>query len=275
MNSAKITQIIAKNILVDVDRVCRKNNIEYFICAGTLLGAIRHEGFIPWDDDIDIGMTRDNYNKFIKIAQKDLSKDFFVQTKQTDPKYNIFHVPLKVRDNHSRIIGDKQYDYNEGVFLDIFPMDYIPSNEKKRAIQKNIALLLSSSDSVLESSFKDLRLANKVLYPFHYFMAKIMPDRIKRKIVLSLLKLNGNDKEYIGYGLDSIWNVVFKTEDVLPIKEMQFDGMKVMGPSNPDALLLSEYGDYMKIPPESERMTHFSHIEVSDEYLKKIMDKNK
>ena len=82
-NLKKIQQI-ELDILLEVDRICKKHEIEYFLDFGTLLGAVRHSGFIPWDDDIDIGMTRDNYEKFLKIASSELKKDYFLQNVYTE-----------------------------------------------------------------------------------------------------------------------------------------------------------------------------------------------
>lgn len=98
----KELQKVLLDILKEVKRVCDENNIDYFIIAGTALGAVRHKGFIPWDDDIDIGMTRDNYEKFIKIANTKLSEEFFLQTMETEEETPFYFA--KVRKNKTKFI---------------------------------------------------------------------------------------------------------------------------------------------------------------------------
>ena len=213
MDNLKLAQNIACYTLKNIDRVCRKNNIEYFICAGTLLGAYRHGGFIPWDDDIDIAMTRENYNKFLNIAQEELGDEFFVQTTETDPGYDIFHVELKVR-------------YN----------------------------------------FKNISFKNKVLYPILWLFSKKVSFKNRRKLISILRKLTGKDKELMSYGLDTIWKTTFKITDIYPIREIEFDTMKVKAPNNVHNILVSEYGEnYMQLPKEEERVPeHFIGVEVLD-----------
>ena len=116
------------SILEEIDIICKKNNINYWIESGTLLGAVRHGGFIPWDDDIDIGMLRDDYNKFLKVCEKDLSNDLFVQNFNTES--NISFQWSKIKHKHSKIIEKKNCECHQGLFIDIFQYDYYTDNEK-------------------------------------------------------------------------------------------------------------------------------------------------
>ncbi|WP_289128087.1 phosphorylcholine transferase LicD [uncultured Clostridium sp.] len=266
MDNLKVAQNIACYTLKNIDRVCRKNNIEYFICAGTLLGAYRHGGFIPWDDDIDIAMTRENYNKFLKIAQKELGDEFFVQTKETDPGYDIFHVELKVRHNNSRVNDGKEHNYHQGVFVDIFAMDYVPNNKLVRNLQRNLSLIIAGADAAVNANFKNISFKNKVLYPILWFFSKKVSFEKRRKLISKLRSLTGNNRDLISYGLDSIWKTTFKYTDIYPIGEIEFDNIKVKAPNNVHNVLVAEYGEnYMELPKEEDRIpSHFIGVELLD-----------
>ena len=107
---------IMLRILVDIDKVCQEHNLQYFLIDGTLLGAVRHKGFIPWDDDVDIAMPRKDFETFKKVASQYLGPQYFVQTLETDRHYKQFYIPLKVRDNHSTLVEYYGHRFHEGVY---------------------------------------------------------------------------------------------------------------------------------------------------------------
>ena len=121
--SIKDVQIVCLEILKEIDRICKQNGILYWMEGGSMLGAVRHHGFIPWDDDLDIAMFRDDYNRFLEIASKELKENYFLQTHQTDPEYPLFYA--KVRKNNTFIDERSYQDLNihKGIFVDIFPVD--------------------------------------------------------------------------------------------------------------------------------------------------------
>ena len=117
-------QLKELSILEEVDRICRKHGIEYWLDGGTLLGAVRHKGFIPWDDDIDIAMTLDGLRQFCKVAPAELPHSLFLQTPETDPKLK--EPIVKIRDLNSLFIESSDtfnVDYEKGIFIDIFPFE--------------------------------------------------------------------------------------------------------------------------------------------------------
>ena len=114
-------QILMKTILRDIDKICRENNISYWIESGTMLGAKRHNGFIPWDDDIDIGMMRKDYERFLELAPSHLPDDLFLQNAQLDS--GVENSWSKVRHKYSKLIEEYNAEYHEGLFVDIFPYD--------------------------------------------------------------------------------------------------------------------------------------------------------
>lgn len=127
LKETRPAQLIMLDILKQVRTICEKHNIKYWIDAGTLLGCVREGGFIPWDDDLDIAMLREDYDKFKEIAQKELPEGYFFQTKETDQDY--IHNFAKIRKEGTLLIetGEKYPEkYHQGIFIDIFPFDYYP-----------------------------------------------------------------------------------------------------------------------------------------------------
>ena len=118
-------QLVMLRMLKIIDYICRKHDISYWMCSGTLLGAVRHKGFIPWDDDLDICMIREDYERFVEIAVNEFPKDMMLQTRETDPHYHYLPLPCKVRDKKSFILspGYEDEECEKGLFIDIFPMD--------------------------------------------------------------------------------------------------------------------------------------------------------
>ena len=113
-------------ILDEFNRVCRENDLHYYMLGGTLLGAVRHHGFIPWDDDIDIVMLREDYNKLLSLPFGAFQEPFFLQTPATDPGYHKGLVKIRKNDTTSIPYGDAGFKYNHGMFIDVFPIDAIP-----------------------------------------------------------------------------------------------------------------------------------------------------
>ena len=146
-------KLVMLKLLRVFDDICRKNNLKYWLDGGTLIGAIRHNGFIPWDDDIDVAMLSDDYEKFIEIAQQELPDDVFLQTRKTDKEYPLYIT--KLRDKYSTYEEQNvaRLNCHKGIFIDIFPMDYI----RCPFLQANLKLFLHGTNySELHSPIKSL-----------------------------------------------------------------------------------------------------------------------
>lgn len=228
------SQLVMLRMLKIVDFLCAKYDIKYFLTGGSLLGAIRHQGFIPWDDDLDIAMTRDNYIKFVNHAVAELPSDIFFQTPETDPYYPACdYVEAKLRDKYSSYNKDK-YKYHDGIQLDIFVYDrsFLPHNFF--IIAQNRLL------KVLKSNEKRAGVLQ--------WIAKYSPVRLV--YASSYLK---------DFGLLNTGTYVKKNEFSSLIR-MPFEDMEVLIPSGWDSYLKRQYGDYMQLPPIEKRTTHHADL---------------
>lgn len=247
---------IMLNLLEKIDRVCEEENIKYFLVDGTLLGAVRHKGFIPWDDDVDIAMPRLDYERFKNIASEKLGNDFFVQTINTDSNYHQFYIPLKVRDNHSTLIENYGNKFHEGVYVDVFPFDYLTEKKEKQLKKKRIAYLFGVMRGPVQfATFPSIHCLARLSLQMigHLIPRKIMINYIEAAVEENI---NETDGDEMTYGYELPWRQVFKTKDIFPLCRVQFENLELNVPNNSDAILSIIFGDYMKLPPAEKRLTH-------------------
>lgn len=238
-------QLKMLEMLKYIDSVCKKHNIKYWLCSGTLLGAVRHGGFIPWDDDVDIEMLRDDYKKLIRILHAEKNESYVIQTYKNDMCYVSPYA--KLRELYSDIEdGCEDFKYR-GRFIDIFAM------ERNTHFIQCLTIFLQE----------------KILYPLAY--TKIFPKKLKI-CYLSILKILFF---YIIYPLCRLYNRCFAEKDklyhacgvgfkkkrkvvnVFPLKELVFEGYPFYVPGNYDAYLRDVYGaDYMSVPAADKIKTH-------------------
>lgn len=235
--------------------ICKNNNLQYYMLYGSALGAVRHGGFIPWDDDIDVGMPREDYEKFITIARSALPEHYFLQHHTTDPDYPTDFA--KIRDCRTTYIETtcKNIKMNHGIYMDVFPIDGYPEDEKvRKKIERKLFWMRISVSRYfyLENvsvKFKLARVIASVLYPSKDKTVEKI-DELAKKIPFasaSTVKCFGGawgkreilPKELFGQG--SVWS---------------FEGIEVLLPENADGYLSHMYGDYMKLPPEEKRVPH-------------------
>ena len=235
-------------ILVEIDKVCRKHHIEYWLDGGTLLGAIRHQGFIPWDDDIDIAMRKEDVARFIEVAQHQLPKNLFVQT----PEVEATKEPIvKVRNLNSFYVeggDDFSADYEKGVYVDIFPFIPYPAVSKK--FTRRFVRGLSRSKSIL---CKHHPYSFRAFAELLWFGAKYLVCSAVWQAACCVLPRNRKMcviPENNGYG------VVYDVTDIFPLSTATFEGREFPVPGNSDAYLTALFGDYMQIPPVEKRQIH-------------------
>ena len=255
-------QKIMLEILLAVHKVCEENHITYFLNAGTLLGALRHGGFIPWDDDMDIAMPRKDYEKFLEIAPEALPKDLFLQTRDTDPAYQ--RPTVKIRKNGTLLIetgetGNEKYHH--GIFIDIFPYDYYKYEWFLRWMNWG-SRVRDRKNRYKKGTLKRLLVT---LYT-NYLLA--IPAEILIQTRKYLIKHReyfvDENYEFMSNGLEMYRNRITRTKDIMPVKYAEgiFEGYGFCVPRNPEKFMTDFYGDYMKLPPENERITHAKLIKL-------------
>ncbi len=242
-------QLRQLEILKEIDRVCAKLGIQYWLDGGTLLGAVRHGGFIPWDDDIDIAMDERDMRRFAGEAQALLPDGLFVQTPETDPttKERI----VKVRDLNSLYIerGDHFITgYKKGIYVDIFPFSPIPSMPKPwiRCLAKG----LSKSTSILHHLHG---YSLRSFVEFFWFGAQYALYTLVWNLSGLVFK---SDKYYIDVNPFNGYGITHERTSVFPLSHIKFEGTEFPAPKDPDQYLRDLYGDYMQLPPEEKRGSH-------------------
>jgi len=243
MNNLKKAQEIMFDTLVDIDRICQKYHINYWLSSGTLLGAVRHNSFIPWDDDLDICMIKEDYDQFLQIAQKELPNNMFLQTKKTDKgfPYDI----AKIRNNKGIIIekheANKNVKYNQGIFIDIFPMILVSNSKLLRFYQKVHFLFVKLfTYKYLNIECISIYLVN-LFYKFH----------------------NKDNNILINSAALPDPNIYIDKSYIFPLEKIEFHNQEFLAPNNSDKYLKTIYGDdYMTPPPEDKQHSHAFRIDI-------------
>lgn len=249
-------------ILDEIDKICKENNINYFLVAGTLLGAVRHKGFIPWDDDVDIGMLREDYNKFKELCLNSdvLNKKYFLHSLETDENYWLPF--MKVRKNNTTF-GEKfikHLDTHKGIFVDIFPYDNV--KYENNFFQKiRSFFILNIEDAVLCKH--GIKKINKCRRKWIVKILMLLPLKLLHKFQNCLFKIKSNKKTKYIVCFVAGGNPVDETllrDKVFPINEVEFEGKMYPAIKDYDYYLKRVYGDYMKLPPKDKRITHSPEI---------------
>ena len=263
-------QLVELEMLKEVVRICNKYKLTYYLSAGTFLGAVRHKGFIPWDDDVDIRMPRPDYQKLLKLLGRELKKPYTFEHYKYDRKSHRYFLRVtdprvKVRRTHS------EKGELSNAWMDIFPLDGMPDNKihnklrQIRLLYRRMWLQISVFDEIITLDKKRVWYENLII--------KIVMKLRLQRFVSYEKNWRKLDRAMRSYPVDKGKYYVnfmgfYKFKDMIPKSVYgkgamyQFEDSKFNGPEDYDTFLTKLYGDYMKLPPEDQRDKHFSELEL-------------
>lgn len=262
----KEMQACQLKILVDFQKVCEKNNICFYLAFGTCLGAVRHHGFIPWDDDIDLFMRIDELNK-LKEVESQLPSHLFLQTHEKETEFGL---PIaRIRDTSTTLIEEDHCnrDINHGVYIDIYPLFYCNENSLKMkvtVIESYLCRLFIYNAPPSNKGFVSKVVSNMVLH--------ILPYKIRNKAANYLYKRITSQKKtkYVSNFPDISQGKLYCDEWFGEPVMAEFEGVEMPLPTKASDFLTYYFKDYMKLPPEDERNVHHQYLfaDFHNSYLK-------
>ena len=258
-------QLLQLDMLVELDKVCQKHNIKYVIFAGTLLGAVRHKGYIPWDDDADIAMLREDYEKFKKVANELNPNLCYFQDNTTDPYYRWGYGKLRRTGTTYVRVGQEHLKCKTGVFIDIFPMDDCPKSVIGQMLQDFYCFclrkILWSEVAKMDRTlpwYKILwfKMISNISHNWVFNVVSKMtsksknssPNRVRNLLFPAIGKLYVRNSLKTRYGMPKKW--------FLDTAVYSFEGHNLQGTKDYNDILTYIYGDWNKLPPVEKRVVH-------------------
>lgn len=257
-------QPVLLEIAREIKRVCDENGIRYFLYRGTFLGAVRHRGFIPWDDDMDFAMVREDYEKFRKIAPEKLGKNYCFQDWHTEERYPL---PFgKVRKKNTVYFEAKSKRLEEnGFYVDIYPLDYAPEDSRERKLlgrkQVHLERLL-----LMKSHYTPWQEEDRINYKkrLGYIPYQLLAALCSRKRLVEtydrISKGNTGNMLYENSGIAGVH--YFQADWCRNLSLYSFEDDRFYGPLDYDSCLTQLYGDYMTLPPEDQRENRHQILEI-------------
>lgn len=262
-------QMIELEMLIELDRICRKNDIKYTIIGGTLIGALRNGGFIPWDDDIDVAMLREEYEKFRKACESDLDTSrFYFQDHRNTKGYRWGYGKLRRKQTLFLREFQEHMPYEQGVFLDVFPHDGVPDIFLLRAIHNFQCFMIRKFLWSEVGKIADRNIFKRIMFSI---MSRVSEKRVFVSYHKLIEKSNLKERKRVRALMYPTFGNEFgyKREWFDPGEDVDFEGYKVQCMKGAKEYLRFSYGDYMQLPPEEKRKIH----PVSDIKLIDVLDK--
>lgn len=247
-------QMVEFELVSEVDRICRKNNIKYTLYAGTLLGAVRHKGFIPWDDDADIAFLPEEYDKFFHACETDLDKErFFLQDYRTDVYYRWGYA--KLRRNNSAFLreGQEHMKSHSGICIDLFTLYNVPDQQILRKLYYSAFFLIRKTLYSEVGRVSEKGLIKRTLFSV---LSKIPKDAVFKfaNSILYFEPAENVDLMYIPMGERCKYGIPKRC--LLENTELEFEHKMFFAMSGYDEILKIAYGNYMEFPPMKDRESH-------------------
>lgn len=255
---------IQMDIYREIKRICRQHDIPHIAVGGSTLGAIRHNGYIPWDDDLDIAMMREDYERFLSIAQEEIDSKYFVQNVYTDPHYGNYFT--KIRCNGTLFVQniDKNDKSHHGIFVDIFPIDRVsdlPEEREKYRRQLMIAFqtFMAKCNSGISGETDSLsgKAKHFIRASLHVLLAPASKKMLFEKVDRLSQQYNNDSPRTLMISVVFAMTGRCVEESIMfPPTEHAFEGDTIFVPHDSDRYLSHIFGDYMKLPPVEKRVNH-------------------
>lgn len=242
-------------ILEYFDKFCRENNLKYSLSGGTLLGAIRHKGFIPWDDDVDCMMMREDYDRLISLWQEKANTEKYILQNKDNDKY-FPQSFTKIRKNHTAFLqaGEERNKYCNGLFIDIMPADRFPNGKIKRKIYYIDVMLyqLFTREFAPPLSNVIVKTGCKVILAL---TGKKKREKLRKRFLSRLTKYN-NDKSLQVISTETVSSMhrLYSPDIMDKVIDVEYEGTKLSATSKWEEVLVTGYGDYMQFPPKEEQV---------------------
>ena len=259
----KLLQSLELMILKDFIKICEENNLTYYMYAGSLLGAVRHNGFIPWDDDLDVVMFRDDFEKFKEIFIASQNDKYELLCNETHRDYFHLLAKLMLKDTKFEESWVNQVDFHIGINMDIFVLDDLSDNNFKRNYQLKKSFFYNKLLIMSKIKLDDLPFVTKIITHTGYYILNLFginPSTINKRCLNFLRKYKNPNAECV-FDISATaeeYPQIFSKDDFKDIEKIQFEDINVNIPSGYDNILKSLYGDYMQLPPKEDRYNHIT-----------------
>lgn len=265
----KRLQSIELMILNDFKRMCKKHGLQYFAFAGSGIGALRHGGFIPWDDDIDVGLLREDYEKALKYFAEEEKEKYIVMNPRFDPDYPLMTTRLMLRGTKFREHALKDVKCDLGIFLDLYAFDQEIDDEKKFKKQSyeawfytHLMMMRSIPFPVLPMKGATAKLVHAITGMTYGVLSacRVSKRWLADQAEKAATRYNHLKTKKVSFFYDTLPCICwFSYDELFPLVELPFENTTVFFPKEQDRYLKDMYGDYMQLPPEEKRKNHYPY----------------